>query len=363
MLDTIERVGNKVPHPAIIFIILIAGVIVLSQILYIVGASVTYEVVEPPPVVGEQGYPPGSAVEVPFSAARLRLPAEDMDLHIEHETTAVKGLLTADGIRFMFTSPVANFNNFGVVGIILVAMLGVGLAEEAGLIGALIRLLVRVSPLRLITFIIVLIGILSSVATDAGYLVLIPLAAAAFHSMGRHPLAGLAAGFAGVGAAFGVNLLIAPIDGIMTEVANESIALVDPTRDDRRHGQLLLRGRLDLLPRDHHHDPDREGHRAAARPIHGWRRRRTDRRRARRGAPRPALRAVRLPRRPGARARADAAARSAAAQPGDRRDLRQLAVHDRDPGDHQPVLRRRRLCLRQGRRTRSRAASRRSTRW
>ena len=228
MLDTIERVGNKVPHPAIIFIILIVGVIVLSQILYIVGASVTYEVVEPPPVAGEQGYPPGSAVEVPQVPRR---PAFDdhEDIHVETETTAVNGLLTADGIRFMFTSPVANFNNFGVVGIILVAMLGVGLAEEAGLIGALIRLLVRVSPLRLITFIIVLIGILSSVATDAGYLVLIPLAAAAFHSMGRHPLAGLAAGFAGVGAAFGVNLLIAPIDGIMTEVANESIALVDPT--------------------------------------------------------------------------------------------------------------------------------------
>ena len=98
------------------------------------------------------------------------------------------------------------------------------------MIGAIIRLLVRSSPRGLITFIIVLIGILSSVATDAGYLVLIPLAAAAFHSMGRHPLAGLAAGFAGVGAAFGVNILIAPIDGIMTEVANESIALVDPSR-------------------------------------------------------------------------------------------------------------------------------------
>lgn len=227
LLDTIEVVGNKVPHPAIIFIILIAGVIVLSQILYIAGASVTYDVVEPPPVVGEQGYPPGSSVEVPFVPPDFDYHLED--LHVQQETTAVQGLLTADGIRFMFTSPVANFNNFGVVGIILVAMLGVGLAEEAGLIGALIRLLVRVSPLRLITFIIVLIGILSSVATDAGYLVLIPLAAAAFHSMGRHPLAGLAAGFAGVGAAFGVNLLIAPIDGIMTEVANESIALVDPS--------------------------------------------------------------------------------------------------------------------------------------
>ncbi len=228
MLDTIERVGNKVPHPAIIFIILIAGVIVLSQLLFWAGVSVTYEVVEPAPITAEVGYPPGSAVQVP------QVPADEDhqgdDLKVQTETTAVKGLLTADGIRFMVTSPVANFNNFGVVGIILVAMLGVGLAEEAGLIGALIRLLVRASPRRLITFIIVLIGILSSVATDAGYLVLIPLAAAAFHSMGRHPLAGLAAGFAGVGAAFGVNLLIAPIDGIMTEVANESIALVDPSR-------------------------------------------------------------------------------------------------------------------------------------
>jgi aminobenzoyl-glutamate transport protein len=226
MLDTIERVGNKVPHPAIIFIILIVGVIILSQLLFWAGVSVTYDVAEPPPVAGEVGYPSGSSVEVP----QVSLP-EDVDgYHIETETTAVKGLLTADGIRFMITSPVANFNNFGVVGIILVAMLGVGLAEESGLIGSIIRLLVRSSPRGLITFIIVLIGILSSVATDAGYLVLIPLAAAAFHSMGRHPLAGLAAGFAGVGAAFGVNILIAPIDGIMTEVANESIALVDPSR-------------------------------------------------------------------------------------------------------------------------------------
>ena len=80
-----------------------------------------------------------------------------------------------------------------------------------------------------------LIGILSSVATDAGYLVLIPLAAAAFHSMGRHPLAGLAAASPASAVAFGVNLLIAPIDGIMTEVANESIALVDPTATYRGH--------------------------------------------------------------------------------------------------------------------------------
>ena len=89
MLDTIERVGNKVPHPAIIFIILIAGVIVLSQLLFWAGVSVTYDVAEPPPVAGEVGYPSGSSVEVP----QVTLP-EDVDgYHIEQETTAVKGLL------------------------------------------------------------------------------------------------------------------------------------------------------------------------------------------------------------------------------------------------------------------------------
>jgi aminobenzoyl-glutamate transport protein len=116
------------------------------------------------------------------------------------------------------------------VGVILVAMIGVGLAEQAGLIGALIRKLVAVAPRWALTFIIVLLGILSSIASDAGYLVLIPLGAIAFMSVGRHPLAGLAAAFAAVGGTFGVNILITPIDGIMTEVTNEAAALVDPAR-------------------------------------------------------------------------------------------------------------------------------------
>jgi aminobenzoyl-glutamate transport protein len=148
-----------------------------------------------------------------------------------HEETAhVQSLLDKDGIRFLFTSPVSNFNDFGVVGTILVAMIGVGVAEEAGLIGALIRKLVGVSPRWSLTFIIVFIGILSSVATDAGYLVLIPLGAVAFRSVGRNPIAGIAAAFAGVSAAFGVNILITPLDGVITEVTNESVHLVDPTR-------------------------------------------------------------------------------------------------------------------------------------
>ena len=138
-------------------------------------------------------------------------------------TTKVQGLLTGEGIRYLFTSFVSNFRNFAALAIILVVMIGVGLAEAAGLIGALIRKLVAVSSESTLTLIIVGLGMLSSVASDAGYLVLIPLGAAAFRSVGRHPLAGVAAAFAGVAAGFGVNFLITPIDGVLTEITNEAL--------------------------------------------------------------------------------------------------------------------------------------------
>jgi aminobenzoyl-glutamate transport protein len=200
MLDVVERVGNKVPHPVVIFVMLIGLVIVLSHVFYLVGASATYQSINP-------------------------------ETHeIEELTTSAQSLLTADGLRFMFTGVVANFMAFNAVGVIIVAMLGVGVAEEAGLIRALIRKLVVVAPRKAITYILVFIGILSSIAADAGYLVLIPLAAAAFLTLGRNPLAGLAASFAGVAAVFSVNILIKPLDGILTEITNDAIHIMDPSK-------------------------------------------------------------------------------------------------------------------------------------
>ena len=223
-LDAIERLGNKVPHPALIFLALIIGVIVLSHVLYLTGASVTTDVAEPGSVPAVPDYEGGTTVpgypHPPVGAVP--------DYEIERETITANSLLTGDGIRFIFTTAVQNFNDFGVVAVILVAMIGVGVAEEAGLIAALIRTMVKVAPRGAITFIIVLLGGISSVASDAGYLVLIPLGAAAFVSLGRHPLAGIAAAYAGVSAAFFVNVLITPADGIITEVTNETIGLVAP---------------------------------------------------------------------------------------------------------------------------------------
>jgi aminobenzoyl-glutamate transport protein len=224
-LAVIERVGNKVPHPAILFLALCIGVIVLSQLMAWVGVSATYEVVKPP----------GQSVEV-IDVGGSTLPGEVMpseppdagDYELVTETVAIKGLLTTEGIRYLFTSFVPNFMGFTAVGIILIVMIGVGVAERSGLIAALIRKLVASSPPGALTAIIVFLGIISSIASDAGYLVLIPLGAAAFASVGRHPLAGMAAAFAGVAGGFGVNLLVTPTDAVLTEITNESIQLVDP---------------------------------------------------------------------------------------------------------------------------------------
>jgi aminobenzoyl-glutamate transport protein len=226
MLDRVERAGNRMPHPAILFLLLCAVIIVLSQVLFWFNVRATYETVTPPPVPAIETYYGGS-VEPSDVGPSQPQPAEAYKLHTE--TTKVQGLLTGEGVRYLFTSFVSNFRDFAALSIILVVMIGVGLAETAGLIGALMRRLVAVSSGSTLTLIIVLLGMVSSVASDAGYLILVPLGAAAFRSVGRHPLAGLAAAFAGVGAGFGVNFLVTPLDGILTEITNEALGS-GPTR-------------------------------------------------------------------------------------------------------------------------------------
>lgn len=200
VLDTVERVGNKVPHPAVIFIWLILVIIVLSHLFYLMGAGVTYDSINP-------------------------------DTHQpEQVTTKVQSLLTGDGIRFMYADLIKNFMSFTAIGVIIVAMLGVGVAETAGLVKALINKLVEVAPAKALTYILAFVGIVSSIAADAGYLVLIPLGAVAFLSVGRNPLAGLAVTFAAVSAVFSANILIKPLDGILQGITNDAIHLINPNQ-------------------------------------------------------------------------------------------------------------------------------------
>lgn len=199
-LDTVEKVGNMVPHPVVIFLILIGVVIVLSALLSLVGVSVTFERINP-------------------------------ETHkIETANTAIRSLFTIDGIRFMYSSLIPNFMGFTAVGLMIVAMIGAGVAEESGLVTTVIRKLVIVSPRWALTYILSFVGILASIAADAGYLVLIPLAGIAYLAVGRHPLAGLALGFAAVAGAFTVNMLIKPLDAVLVEFTNDAARLVDPSR-------------------------------------------------------------------------------------------------------------------------------------
>ena len=138
-------------------------------------------------------------------------------------------LLNPEGLRRITMNLVTNFTGFVPLGTVLVALLGVGVAEKSGLLGAAIRGLVLSAPPNLITTVVVFAGVLSNTASEMGYVVLIPLAAVIFHSVGRHPLAGLAAAFAGVSGGYSANLLIGTVDPLLAGITEESARFIDPT--------------------------------------------------------------------------------------------------------------------------------------
>ncbi|HON18048.1 MAG TPA: AbgT family transporter [Salinivirgaceae bacterium] len=189
-LKGIERVGNAMPHPATLFLIFALGVLLLSLVGHWLGWQVTH------PATGEK--------------------------------IQVINLFSREGLHRILLGMVDNYTGFAPLGIVMVAILGIGIAESSGLIGAIIRLLVLKSPAKLITFVIVLAGVLSNVASDLGYVLIIPLGGIIFHSMGRHPIAGLAAAFAGVSGGFSANLVIGTIDPLLAGLTTESARIIDP---------------------------------------------------------------------------------------------------------------------------------------
>jgi len=190
ILNGIENAGNRLPHPALLFLYLALLVLIASWLAAAFGVAAEH------PVTGER---------------------------IE-----ALNLLSGEGLRRILAETVTNFTGFAPLGVVLVAMLGIGVAERGGLLGCILRRLVLAAPSRALTFVVVLAGVLSSLAADAGYVVLIPLAALAFHAAGRHPVAGIAAAFAGVSAGFSANLLIGPLDAILAGLSTEGVRLVAP---------------------------------------------------------------------------------------------------------------------------------------
>jgi aminobenzoyl-glutamate transport protein len=189
-LNFVERTGNRLPDPITLFVIFMAMVLLASWIAYAMGAAAVH---------------PGT----------------------QEEIRAVN-LLTGESIQRILIEMPRTFTDFPPLGLVLVVMIGIGVAERTGLIETALKAFVRGVPDWLVTTAIVLGGLLSSLAVDAGYVVLIPLGAVIFHGMGRHPIAGLAAAFAGVSGGFSSNLFLTALDPLLAGFTEPAAQLLDP---------------------------------------------------------------------------------------------------------------------------------------
>jgi len=190
MLATVERVGNKLPDPSILFIALLFIVWLLSWLL----SYVTFDVIDP-----RSGEP-----------------------------IVIINQLTGTSLTTFLTGLVTNFVTFGPVGTVLVAMLGIGVAEHSGFITTGIRALLNVTSKHLLTPMVILVGIVSHSAVDAGYVLVIPLGGVIFYAAGRHPLAGIAAAFAGVSGGFSANFVPAALDPLLQGLTQGGAQLLNP---------------------------------------------------------------------------------------------------------------------------------------
>ena len=198
-LDAVEWLGNLLPHPVTLFAWICLGILLLSGIAGYFG----WEVLDPRP-----------------EGARGR--AEDGVIR-------AVSLMNPEGFRRIAMGLVTNFTGFVPLGTVLVSLLGVGVAERSGLLSAGIRAMVLGAPRNLLTLVVVFAAVVSNTASEMGYVVLIPLAAVVFHSVGRHPFAGLAAAFAGVSGGYSANLLIGTVDPLLSGITTEAAAMIDPS--------------------------------------------------------------------------------------------------------------------------------------
>ncbi len=200
-LDFVEKTGNRMPHPVTLFLLFSIAIIVISEIAARAGVGVV--------------------IDTLFNRS-----TKEMEYDV---LVSAKSLMNGEGLRYIFNTMTKNFTSFAPLGTVLVAMIGVGVAEGTGLIQAALRKMVLSTPKGLITAVVVFAGIMSNIASDAGYVVLVPLGAVIFLSFGRHPLAGLAAAFAGVSGGFSANLLVGTLDPLLGGISTEAARIMDPT--------------------------------------------------------------------------------------------------------------------------------------
>ncbi|PWM22808.1 MAG: aminobenzoyl-glutamate transporter [Oscillospiraceae bacterium] len=197
LLDKIEVAGNKLPHPVAMFAILGLITIVLSAICAAAGVS----------VVGETVGSDGTLVE---------------------KTYTVTSLLSRSGLSWMLINAATNFTSYAPLGTVIIAMVGIGMADGSGYISALLKKVIAKAPQKLIVPCLVWLGVMGNISSDAGYVIVIPIGMMIMYACGRHPLAGFAATLAGVSGGYSANMLITSIDPILAGVSTDAAHIVDP---------------------------------------------------------------------------------------------------------------------------------------
>jgi aminobenzoyl-glutamate transport protein len=223
ILGFIEWLGNKLPDPVFLFI----GATVIIMALSAVGDSMGWSV-QPQrvrAVTEAVTAADGLVTQVP----KLDASGKPLTELVPSGTpVAPRNLLSGEGIYWLFANMIRNFVNFAPLGVVLVGMFGIGVAEKVGLFGAAMRWFAAIVPSKALTPAIVFLGVLSNIASDAGYIVLPPLAAALYVAFGRPPLAGIAAAFAGVAAGFSANLLVGSTDALVAGITTLGARTLEP---------------------------------------------------------------------------------------------------------------------------------------
>jgi len=229
-LDRVERLGNALPDPTTLFLVGALAVMLLSQLAVALDWTVEKTVAREQRVPVLDGG--GAPVVDPADGEIVSVARVDESGSLARERASVevraRSLLQADGLYWALETMVQNLVEFPPLGVVLVGMLGIGVAERSGLIGAALKALMSAAPQGLLTPLVFFTGVMSSLGLDAGYVVLPPLAAALYQSLGRSPLVGLGAVFAGVSAGFSANLVVTSLDPLLAEFSSHSAHLVDP---------------------------------------------------------------------------------------------------------------------------------------
>ena len=197
-------------HPALVFLILTLIVMIISSVGGILNLETSYYNVNP--VTGD----------------------------LESRTVVINNLFNRTGIQYLISNMLSNFITFAPLGTLIIGLMGVGVAYKTGFLNTLYKMIAKIIPRKILTFIVVFLGVIFSMFFEVGYVILIPLAAILFLNLGRHPSAGICAAFAGITFGYGANIVANSLDSTLLNYTQTAVTILDKTYKVNINGNLII---------------------------------------------------------------------------------------------------------------------------